>query len=122
MPIIAALSVVYLNSGRNRFQFLFVASWVIACRSPELADTPPAMPISLIPVSSAAFITLLTRILTIVPWSEAHRSDLFFSIKSGSFFRLSLRKYKKLVFSPLKLKSRPFIIGLENLKALLFPF
>ena len=44
--IIAALSVVNLNSGRNVFQPRRTPSSTIARRRPELAETPPAIAMS----------------------------------------------------------------------------
>ena len=67
MAIIAALSVVNLNSGRNVRQPRLRPCSTMPLRSPELADTPPAMAMSRMPVSYDARTSLSSSISTIVP-------------------------------------------------------
>jgi len=74
------------------------------------------MAISLIPVSTEAFSSLPRRMSSIVFWIDAQRSALFCSMNCGLFFSSSLRKYSIDVFSPLKLKLRPGILGFEKEK------
>ena len=103
MAIIAALSVVNLNSGRYVFQPRLRPSSSIRERSPLLAETPPPMVTSLIPVCPAALISLSIRMSINVFWKLAQMSSLFFSINSGSFAISSRTKYSNEVFTPLKL-------------------
>ena len=84
MAIMAALSVVNLNSGRNVRQPRRSPVRTMPLRSPELAETPPAMAMSRMPVYFDARTSLSSRISTTVACSEAHRSALCFSMKSGS--------------------------------------
>jgi len=53
--IIAALSVVYLIPGICTFHPSILASCCSLFLSPEFADTPPAIAISLIPVATLLF-------------------------------------------------------------------
>ena len=85
MAIIAALSVLYWSFGIYTFQFILSANIVTSFLNPELAETPPAIAISVIPVSFTARLSLLSRIAIIVRWMEAERSALFFSIKFDSY-------------------------------------
>jgi hypothetical protein len=86
MAIIPALSVQYSNAGTNVFQLFFLPVSSNAFRKPLFAETPPAMQISFIPVSIDAFLSLLSRIETILCCTEAQRSARFSFINTSLSF------------------------------------
>src|SRR5690606_24739640 len=82
MAIIAALSVQYSIFVMYCLPFNSDTRLATACLNPELAATPPAMAISLMPYSWDAFLSFLISILMRVYWREAQISAKLFSIKS----------------------------------------
>src|SRR6185437_905380 len=91
MAIMAALSVQYSKGGMKvRQPSRAPRSWN-ALRSPLLAETPPAMQRSVMPVSRAAFLNLVSRIETMRCWMDAQISARLASINPG-FLSVSSRR------------------------------
>src|SRR6516225_8549433 len=102
MAIIAALSVQYSKAGINVFHCSFFPISSNARRSLLLADTPPAIQISRIPVCLEALRNLFSRIETILSCTEAQISARFSEMKAELTEVLSCRKYRMDVLRPLK--------------------
>src|SRR6187431_1719923 len=117
MAIIAALSVQYSNLGIKIFQPFFLPCNNNSERSPELADTPPAIAILLMAVSLLACTNFFNSILTRFCCRLAQISGRFSCMKAGLVFTASRKKYKKAVLIPLNEKSSPGIEVSGNLKA-----